>query len=91
MADWITDSEAARNLPRYLDRVARGERFVVTRRGEPVAELSPVRTGMKVRDLPAFFASLPPLTPEEAAAFADDVERARAELPPVDHTDTPVA
>ena len=91
MTERISISEAARNLPRYLDRVARGEHFVVTRRGEPVAELSPVRRGTRVRNLPALFASLPPLTPDEAADFADDVERARAELPPIDQTNTPIA
>lgn len=36
--------------------------------------------GLKIRDLPAFFASLPRLLPEDAEGFASDIERARAEL-----------
>jgi hypothetical protein len=38
------------------------------------------KPGLKIRDLPAFFASLPPLSPEEAESFAADIERARAEM-----------
>jgi prevent-host-death family protein len=34
-------AELRRNLSRYLRRVARGERFVVTDRNRPVAELGP--------------------------------------------------
>lgn len=40
----------------------------------------PSRPSLKVRDLPAFFASLPRLSPKEAESFAADIERARAEL-----------
>lgn len=35
--------EARTHLPRLLQRVAAGERFVITRRGRPVAELIPVQ------------------------------------------------
>lgn len=90
LGERISIREAAPDLPRYVDRVAHGERFVVTRRGKPVAELSPVQKGIKVRDLPAFFASLPPLTREEAADFAADIERARAALPPIGNPDWPI-
>jgi hypothetical protein len=41
---------------------------------------TPSTPGLKVRDLPAFFASLPRLSPEEAESFGADIERARAEL-----------
>lgn len=34
--------EAKTHLPRLLDRVANGERFVITKHGRPVAELIPV-------------------------------------------------
>jgi prevent-host-death family protein len=34
--------EAKAHLPRLLDRVEKGERFVITRRGRAVAELGPV-------------------------------------------------
>ena len=34
--------EAKTHLPKLLARVARGERFIITRHGLPVAELGPV-------------------------------------------------
>jgi len=34
--------EAKTHLPRLLDRVAQGERIMITRRGKPVAVLMPV-------------------------------------------------
>lgn len=34
--------EAKIHLPKLLDRVEKGERFVITRYGRPVAELAPV-------------------------------------------------
>jgi len=34
--------EAKTHLPQLLDRVQKGERFVITRHGRPVAELVPV-------------------------------------------------
>ena len=34
--------EAKTHLPQLLDRVARGERFTITRHGKPVAQLIPV-------------------------------------------------
>lgn len=34
--------EAKTHLPQLLERVARGERIVITRHGVPVAELAPV-------------------------------------------------
>ena len=52
--------EARTHLPRLLERVQAGERFVITRHGHPVAELIPFRTpdAGKVRaaidDLKAF-------------------------------------
>jgi len=36
--------EAKTHLPRLLDRVAKGERIVITRHGVPVAVLQPVDT-----------------------------------------------
>lgn len=35
--------EAKTHLPRLLDQVQEGERFVITRHGKPVAELVPVQ------------------------------------------------
>ncbi len=34
--------EAKTHLPKLLERVLKGERFVITRHGRPVAELTPV-------------------------------------------------
>lgn len=34
--------EAKTHLPKLLERVEKGERFVITRHGKPVAELVPV-------------------------------------------------
>ena len=52
--------EAKTHLPKLLERVEKGERFVITRHGKPVAELVPVakRDPDKIRkaieDLKAF-------------------------------------
>jgi prevent-host-death family protein len=62
--------EAKTHLSRYLERVERGEVFLLCRRNEPVAELRPVRrprserrpaglaTG-RLRVPPSFFEPLP--------------------------------
>ena len=39
----ISAFEAKTHLPRLLERVRNGERFVITKRGNPVAELIPFR------------------------------------------------
>ena len=36
--------DAKTQLPRLLERVSRGERFIITKHGQPVAELVPART-----------------------------------------------
>ena len=43
--------EAKTHLPRLLERVQKGERFVITKHGRPVAELVPVssRDGDRIR------------------------------------------
>lgn len=49
--------EAKTHLPKLLDRVKKGERFVITKHGQPVAELVPIagsnpeRTKKAVDDL----------------------------------------
>jgi prevent-host-death family protein len=37
-------NEAKTELPKLLDRVSRGERFIITKHGRPVAELVPTGT-----------------------------------------------
>ena len=43
--------EAKTHLPKLLERVQKGERFVITRHGRPVAELTPVadRDAVRIR------------------------------------------
>jgi len=76
-----TVTEVLRNFSDYINRVAyRGERFVLVRGGRPVAELTPLPSGTRLGDLPDLLESLPRLSPDEAEAFAGDLERARDEL-----------
>jgi prevent-host-death family protein len=44
--------EAKTHLPKLLERVLKGERFVITRHGKPVAELTPVadRDAARIRE-----------------------------------------
>jgi prevent-host-death family protein len=44
MSDTVGIAELRQNLTRYLRRVARGERLIVTDRNRPVAELGPPPT-----------------------------------------------
>ena len=81
MGQTLSVTEAARHFAEYIDRVVyRGESFVLVRGNKPVAELRPFPMGNRLAELPALLASLPHLTPDEAAQFADDLEAARAEL-----------
>ncbi len=56
--------EAKTHLPKLLERVKKGERFVITKHGQPVAELVPVsgsepeRTKRAIDDLKDFRADL---------------------------------
>ncbi len=45
MSDTVGVGELRQNLSRYLRRVERGERLIVTDRNRPVAELGPPATG----------------------------------------------
>ena len=57
-----------------VDRVAAGERLVVTRDGKPVAELRPVRTrGVSASMLLARWRRLPPM---DGAALRGDLDSA---------------
>lgn len=78
MAQNLTATEVARHFAEYINRVAyRGECFVLVRGNKPVAELRPVLAGKRLADLPALFAALPHLSPEEAASLDDDLNAAR--------------
>lgn len=79
--DVITVTELLRNFREYIGRVAHGgERFLLSRGGETVAELRGVASGRSLDELPGVLDSLPRLSEEEAEAFARDLETARDEL-----------
>ena len=44
-AEPVSAYDAKTHLPRLLERAARGERFVITRHGKPVAQLVPFEAG----------------------------------------------
>ena len=82
MPESLTDTQLARQLADVLNRVAyRRESFVVVRGKRALAELRPLPEGTRLADLPAVLAALPRLQPEDAEAFATDLDAARADLP----------
>lgn len=75
-----TVTEVARHFAEYINRVAyRGERFVLMRGKRPVAELRPVASGKRLRELPDLLGSLPHLSTEDLEGMAADLEQAREE------------
>ena len=56
--------EAKTHLPKLLDRVKKGERFVITKHGQPVAELVPISAS----------------DPERIKKAIDDLKELRATL-----------
>jgi antitoxin (DNA-binding transcriptional repressor) of toxin-antitoxin stability system len=80
----IPVAEAARDFLRLLDLVERKrESAILLREGRPVATLSPIATTLNCAELAERWPQLEKLSPDEANDFADDVERARANLPPL--------
>lgn len=78
----LTQRELRNNSGEIMRALDRGERFVVTRNGVPVAELSPVGRRRRV--------AAATLLDALAAAPAVDVERLRADLDAVaDQDPTP--
>lgn len=70
----VTVRELRNSGGAVLERVARGETFVVTRDGDPVAELSPLRRrSASVAELIARRRSLPPVDPAQLRRDIDDV------------------
>lgn len=68
----VTVRELRNNGSEVLDRVVRGESFVVTRDGAPVAELAPLRRrSAAAADLIARRRGLPPVDP---AALKRDID-----------------
>lgn len=67
----ISATEASRGFSALIDAVARGEEVTITRAGQPVAEMHPVRT-RTVRDLRLRLAAIQPLD----EAFEPDIAKA---------------
>jgi antitoxin (DNA-binding transcriptional repressor) of toxin-antitoxin stability system len=77
----VTVTQVARHFAEYLNRVAyRRESFTLVRGNKLLAELRPLPQGARLSELPGLLASLPHLSPSEAAEFADDLTAAREEL-----------
>ena len=73
MATTISSTDAARHLGDYLARVKhKGERFVLTKNDQPIAELAPAAGAQRAKwsELKAAVARLP-----QDPSFADDLEQ----------------
>ena len=81
----IPVAEAARDFLKLLDLVERKrEPAVLMREGRAVATLNPLPDRpLTSEELAARWAKRDRLPPEEANAFADDIESARRNLPPL--------
>ncbi len=64
----VTLAEAKTHLSHLLDQVAAGEEVVITRRGHPVAKISPIVEGKRpVRSLAGFRRGMPARSEPSAA------------------------
>lgn len=79
MSKTITVTEMSRNLAEYMNQVAyRRESFRITRGNKEIAELRPVKRGLKGSEVLTLFKSLPRLSPEDAEALAKDYYEMKA-------------
>lgn len=78
----LSVTEAARRFADIVNRAFyRHETTVLVKNGVPVAYVAPMApTGIPARELAHRWPLLPRLSPADAAAFADDVAAARAEM-----------
>lgn len=81
----ISVTEAAKDFLGLLARVERERQSaVLLREGKPVATLNPMPdVALTCAELAERWPKLEKLPPDEAMAFADDLEKARAGLPPL--------
>jgi len=81
----ISVAEAAKDFLRLLEGVERRrEPAILVREGKPVATLSPLPSAaMNCAELAQRWPKLEKLSADEANAFADDLEHARANPPPL--------
>jgi len=81
MSKTLTVTEISRKFADYINRVVyRGERFVLTRGNRPVAELRPLQVGVKGAELMRILKDGPRLSPSEAGALGNDIDKARKGL-----------
>lgn len=72
----LTVTETARNFSDIINRVTyKGERFILLKGKRAVAEISPIKSGRPLSELPGILAKLPPLSAKEAESFAKDLEQ----------------
>ena len=81
----IPVTEAAKDFLSVLEGVEqKREPAVLTKDGRPVATINPVPSVARTcAELAALWRALDRLPVDEASAFADDLELARATMPPV--------
>jgi antitoxin (DNA-binding transcriptional repressor) of toxin-antitoxin stability system len=81
----VSVADAAKDFLRLLDHVERKrETAILLRDGKPVATLTPIPSAAATgAELAERWAKLEKLAPDEANAFADDIEKARTKLPPL--------
>ena len=79
----ISVTEAARNFSDILNRAQyHGESFEVTRGNEVVVKIEPVKPKrLTVGEFREIWKNLPPLDPEDAAAWEEDQKLIRASAP----------
>jgi len=77
----ITATQMSQSLSDVFNKVYyQGDSFEIKRGREIIAKIIPIRTkkpGLKVSELPQFFASLPHMDKEESAAFMQDLHTIR--------------
>jgi prevent-host-death family protein len=75
MARELTQRELRNQSGEIMRALDRGERFVVTRRGVPVAELTPIgrRRSVSASELLAALATTPPIDADQLRADLDAV------------------
>lgn len=75
----ISVTEASRNFDDYINRVVYpGERFVLTRGNKAVAEISPVVSGKRLKELSKIFEKIPRSSEDEN--FGKDLSEIRRKL-----------
>ena len=81
----VTVTEAARHFADLVNRAFyRGETTVLLKNGVPVAHIVPgAPAGMPASEVRRRWNAGPRLTPEDVDAWEREIEKARADLPPV--------